>query len=126
MDSNDHLPGLPSAQSQEAARFHDQRTNEVKIIFIALIPSAVVAVILRLVSRRLARMSLWWDDYMTLVALVIATGLNVDLLLETFHGLGQHLEFVGLKGLIYIGKVFNPSEDLLSVFGDKKKADILG
>ena len=98
-------PALPSAQTQEATRAHDQRTEELRIIFIALMPAAVVAVILRLVSRRVARMRIWWDDYMTLIALAFAIGLNVDLLLGTFHGMGQHVEFAGKDGVTYNGKV---------------------
>ena len=98
-------PALPSAQTQEASRGQEDRSEELRIIFIALIPAAIVAVILRLVSRRVSRMRIWWDDYMTLLALVSAIGLNVDLLLATFHGLGQHVEFVGADGVTFGGKV---------------------
>lgn len=98
-------PALPSAQTQEATRAHEQRTKELRIIFIALIPAAVVAVILRLVSRRVARMRIWWDDYLALVSLAFAIGLNVDLVLATFHGMGQHVEFVGMEAVTYNGKV---------------------
>lgn len=42
---------------------------------------------------------------MTLVALTFAIGLNVDLLLGTFHGMGQHVEFAGIDGVTYNGKV---------------------
>ena len=98
-------PALPSAQSQETMRAQEERTEELRIIFIALIPAATIAVILRLVSRRVSRMRIWWDDYMTLVALIFAIGLNVDLILATFHGLGQHVEFVGSDGVTFDGKV---------------------
>ena len=103
MDFN--ATALPSAQSQEAARAQESRTGELRIIYTVLIPSAIVAVILRLVSRRVARMRVWWDDYLTLVALVFAIGLNIDLLLGTFHGMGQHVEFAGMDGVQYNGQV---------------------
>lgn len=97
--------GFPSAQTQEAGRAQDSRTEELRIVFIALIPAAIVAVILRFVSRRVARMRIWWDDYLTMVALAFAIALNVDLLMATFHGLGQHVEFAGPDGVLMISKV---------------------
>jgi hypothetical protein len=97
--------GFPSAQGQEAGRAQDSRAEELRIVFIALIPAAMVAVILRFVSRRLSRMRIWWDDNLTVVALAFVIALNVDLLMGTFHGLGQHVEFAGMDGVMYIGKV---------------------
>ena len=56
--------------AQELVRKSQDRTDEVRAIFITLIPLSIVAVILRLISRRVARIRLWWDDYLTVVALV--------------------------------------------------------
>ena len=56
--------------AQELARKNEDLSSEIRGIFIALIPLSVVAVLLRFVSRRLARARLWWDDWLTVVALV--------------------------------------------------------
>ena len=80
--------------------------EELRIVFIALIPATIVAVFLRFVSRRISRMRIWWDDYLTVVALAFAIALNVDLLMGTFHGLGQHVEFAGLNGVVFSSKVY--------------------
>lgn len=91
--------------AQELVREHEDRTDELRRIFVALIPLATIAVLLRLCSRRIARIRLWWDDYMTVASLIFAVGLNAAFLLGTYHGLGKHAEFVGMTGMEYNLKV---------------------
>ena len=69
--------------AQELVRKNEDLTAQIRGIFIALIPLSVVAVLLRFVSRRLARSRLWWDDWLTVVALVryrsrIGGGQDID------------------------------------------------
>ena len=42
-------------------------------VFTVFLVLPVVAVALRLVSRRISRVNLWWDDWLILVALVVST-----------------------------------------------------
>ena len=55
---------------QELIRKNQDRTSEVQAAFIALIVLSTIAVIFRLISRRIAHVKLWWDDYLTIIALV--------------------------------------------------------
>lgn len=56
---------------EELYQNHSSRTTVAVAFGIAL---PVVAVILRLVARRLRRIELWWDDYMILIAMVLTVG----------------------------------------------------
>ena len=55
---------------QELIRKHEDRSGELRALFICLIPLSTTAVLLRFLSRRIARTKLWWDDWLTVVALV--------------------------------------------------------
>ena len=55
---------------QQLIRSREDRTTELRVIYITLIPLSVIAVLLRFLSRRLAKTRLWWDDWLAVVALV--------------------------------------------------------
>lgn len=106
--------------AQEMARQHQNRTVHLRATFITLIPLSVIAVLLRLLSRRVARIKFWWDDILIVLGLVgsptsiprnsranqiFALGLNAALLSGTYYGLGIHAEFAGMAGVINNAKV---------------------
>ena len=49
----------------------DNLTPGLYIVYTIFLVLALVAMVLRLISRRIARLSLWWDDYFILAATVI-------------------------------------------------------
>lgn len=53
---------------------------------------AVVAVVLRLVSRRLSKAGFRADDFLIIASLLIDTVLFIDMMLLLRHGLGRHLK----------------------------------
>ncbi|KAL9630232.1 MAG: hypothetical protein Q9164_006526, partial [Protoblastenia rupestris] len=95
---------------QQLIRSREDRTTELRVIYITLIPLSVIAVLLRFLSRRLAKTRLWWDDWLAVVALIFSLGLIVDLLLAVDHGLGKHAEYAGMANIIYGAKVLIAAE----------------
>ncbi|KAL9131324.1 MAG: hypothetical protein Q9217_000703 [Psora testacea] len=100
------INSLGFTPEQELMRNDDDRTNELRATLITLIPLSVIAVLLRLISRRMSKARLWWDDWMTVVALIFSLGLIVDLLLGADHGLGKHAELAGMPNVIYGAKKY--------------------
>lgn len=56
--------------AQELQRKEEDRTNQLRAILYSLIALSTIAVILRLLSRRVGKIRLWWDDFLTIAALV--------------------------------------------------------
>ena len=52
---------------------------------------ATIVVILRLWCRRLARLPFWWDDFVIVIALILAYGATVLGTLTTAYGMGHHV-----------------------------------
>ncbi|EAW21037.1 putative integral membrane protein [Aspergillus fischeri NRRL 181] len=60
---------------------------------------AVVAVVLRLLCRtRVSKVGLWWDDYLICIALAMATGNYVDMVIWVYRGVGTHIYPLGMTG----------------------------
>ncbi|EAW12310.1 putative integral membrane protein [Aspergillus clavatus NRRL 1] len=60
---------------------------------------AVVAVVLRVLCRtRVSRVGLWWDDHLIIVALAMATGTYIDMMLWVWRGVGTHIFPLGMTG----------------------------
>lgn len=60
----------PSDIQYQLDHLHDSRVHELLVAQIICFVLAVTAVILRLASRRLSKVPVQFDDYMTLMALV--------------------------------------------------------
>ncbi|MCJ1354700.1 MAG: hypothetical protein MMC33_004689 [Icmadophila ericetorum] len=56
-----------------------------------LMSLAISAVGLRLLSRRLAGVELWWDDYLILLALPLVLGLDISNFIAVHFGFGKHI-----------------------------------
>ncbi|KAG8528784.1 uncharacterized protein KY384_006472 [Bacidia gigantensis] len=109
--------------AQELIREQEDKTLLARSTFIVLIPLSVISVLLRFLSRRIARSRIWWDDYLIVVALVFSIGLNVDLLLGVAHGLGQHAEFAGIKDVVYGAKVSTTYQSGWNASDTKEKVE---
>ncbi|KAF0638651.1 hypothetical protein FPSE5266_04710 [Fusarium pseudograminearum] len=57
-------------------------------------PAATIFLILRLASRRITRIHLWWDDYFAILCYVTAVAWAVMLPIWMRHGFGLHAEDV--------------------------------
>ncbi|KAL2864488.1 putative integral membrane protein [Aspergillus lucknowensis] len=63
---------------------------------------AVVAVALRLWCRlAVSKAGLWWDDYIICLALTIATGNYVDMIIWVYRGVGTHIYQYGMPGMTH-------------------------
>lgn len=60
---------------------------------VAILVITLTSVALRLLSRRLSRAGLWWDDYLTIVALIFSSACIVIILILFSDGLGRHIWF---------------------------------
>ncbi|KAJ5086776.1 hypothetical protein NUU61_008083 [Penicillium alfredii] len=59
-------------------------------VSIVLITIATLSAVLRLLSRRVVHVGLWWDDWCSLVALALSYALNIVQFVSIHCGLGQH------------------------------------
>lgn len=64
----------PSEIQYQIAHINDDRASAIVISHAVVLPLAVVAVILRFISRRLCRARIEADDYMIIAALIFAIG----------------------------------------------------
>ena len=64
---------------------HDSRAGQVQSVDIAIICAAISTVVLRLISRRITRAGLWYDDYAMIIALPLALALPVLNLVGTYR-----------------------------------------
>ena len=76
----------PQAIKFQKMHVKDDRTKEIIAVSMVLFALAVVAVILRLLSRKLTGMKLKADDWLILVALVVVGGLCF----QVFPGMTAH------------------------------------
>ena len=58
----------------------DDRGYIVKNLCVFMITSSVVVVCLRFASRKLSNAGYWWDDWLILMALPFALGINAQIL----------------------------------------------
>ncbi|KAL8858723.1 MAG: hypothetical protein Q9178_004811 [Gyalolechia marmorata] len=63
--------------------------------FTSFIVLTTIVVVLRLLSRKLARAGFWWDDHFSVIAWVFSTFGCVLLLIELQHGYGRHIYIWG-------------------------------
>jgi len=63
-------PLMPAEIQYEIAHVHDDRGPDMVVSNVICISLACVAVLLRLIARRLSKAKIWFDDYMIVVALV--------------------------------------------------------
>ena len=63
-------PLSPAEIKYELAHIHDNRASNIVVSSIICISSATVAVLLRLLARRLSKVKILADDYMMIFALV--------------------------------------------------------
>ncbi|MCJ1377479.1 hypothetical protein MMC17_000574 [Xylographa soralifera] len=70
------------------------------IITIVCFSLAVVAVCLRFLSRAVIKASFWWDDFVILLALVLALGPFALTLYLVSHNFGQHAEVAGVPSVL--------------------------
>ncbi|MCJ1282374.1 hypothetical protein MMC26_001697 [Xylographa opegraphella] len=70
------------------------------IIAIMCFSLAVIAVCLRFLSRAVIKASFWWDDFVILLALVLALGPLALTLYLVSHNFGQHAEVAGAPSVL--------------------------
>lgn len=63
----------PSDVQWQLDHIHDTKSRDILISHIVVLPLAVVAVVLRFISRRMCKGPIKADDYMIILALVKAT-----------------------------------------------------
>ncbi|KAL6714621.1 hypothetical protein ACLMJK_008046 [Lecanora helva] len=81
----------PEELKYEIAHIKDDRRGDIIAACATCIAAAIIAVILRLLARRLSKAKILADDYMIIVALVFCMG-QVATLLYTVHlGAGRHV-----------------------------------
>ena len=64
------MSGTPQMPQLSPAELHEDQGPQLLPVFIIFTILPVIAVCLRLLARKTTRVSLWWDDYLILVALV--------------------------------------------------------
>ncbi|KAF6223058.1 hypothetical protein HO133_001110 [Letharia lupina] len=72
----------------------------------AIISLTFIFVFLRLLSRKLSRAGFWWDDLLTVVALIFSTVCCIIWLIEIPNGFGRHIYVFGPVLSIEKGKLF--------------------
>lgn len=82
----------PPSSSISEAELNTSRSSEIIAGSVVLIVVPTTFVILRLLSRWMARASLWWDDYTAILACVFSWGDNIIELIGTREGYGKHIE----------------------------------
>lgn len=60
----------PQAIAEQKVHMNDDRRKDVVIAAVVCLAVAMIAVVLRFLSRRLAKARILWDDYMIIVGLV--------------------------------------------------------
>lgn len=64
------MPLTPAEIRYETAHIKDNRGPDMVVSTVICISLACIAVLLRLIARRLSKAKIWFDDYMIIVALV--------------------------------------------------------
>ncbi|MCJ1450945.1 hypothetical protein MMC28_001279 [Mycoblastus sanguinarius] len=82
---------LPSEIQQELEHIHDNRAPDIVVSYAICASMAYIAVIMRLIARRISKAPLQADDHMILVALVIATGQLIVGCYAVHLGCGKHV-----------------------------------
>ncbi|KAL8954762.1 MAG: hypothetical protein Q9193_007097, partial [Seirophora villosa] len=80
----------PTTAPNDPANVRQSRSAHVVAAAVILLTLPTVAVILRLLSRRISRAELWVDDYVVVLALVLSWGPNIVNLLAVRRGFGKH------------------------------------
>ena len=69
---------------------HDSRVISIVVSNIVVFAFAAIAVVLRLLSRRMRRLAMETDDYMAVIALVLCAGFFTAIMIDVRNGLGKH------------------------------------
>lgn len=87
-----------SAQSHP--NLFESRQPQLYGAYISTYVLAIVAVCLRLLSRKsFSKAGLWLDDYAICASLLVAGGNFVDMFIWVRRGVGRHIEVYGLEGI---------------------------
>ena len=70
---------------------YDDRSSEVIGASVVLIVLPSLAVFLRLLSRWMSHAGFWWDDAVATLAMIIACGPNIIILVALYYGFGKHI-----------------------------------
>ncbi|KAL4793036.1 hypothetical protein BDV19DRAFT_367248 [Aspergillus venezuelensis] len=90
--------------------------RELVVVIIALGVVAIAAVVLRVVSRRIRKVSLGLDDYLMLVAIWFIIASTILVITTVTHGgVGLHVNEVDREDLIYTMKMIIPMQSLYGV-----------
>ena len=82
----------------------------------ALMVLATVAVVSRLISRKLSTAPFWWDDALSVISLAISYACFTISFVEAKHGVGRHSDTVSLKSVHLLVKVrFTTLKNLLKL-----------
>ena len=93
----------PADIEYQKAHIQDDRRSNIIVSHAMCLPVAIAAVVLRLVSRRIGRIKLQWDDFIIIIALVFALGeVTAGFLCVRFGG-GRHA--ISLKDPATFAKV---------------------
>lgn len=96
---------LMSASNSLVRRTAEHSQHEAQTINIAVVVTAAVFVILRLVARKTRGMGLLWDDWLEVVAMVLTLCVLVTALLLTHYGNGVHITYLSNEDIANFCKV---------------------
>ncbi|CAH0024654.1 unnamed protein product [Clonostachys rhizophaga] len=101
----------------------ESRQTELWVVLFVTFTAATIITILRLLSRRLKRLPLSWDDYFALCGFAISVGWIIIVPYWVNHGLGLHVtDIVATKGItlediLFEGKLLLFIAELFYAFG---------
>uniref|UniRef100_A0A8H7TQG4 Rhodopsin domain-containing protein n=1 Tax=Bionectria ochroleuca TaxID=29856 RepID=A0A8H7TQG4_BIOOC len=101
----------------------ESRQTELWVVLFVTFTAATIITILRLLSRRLKRLPLSWDDYFALCGFAISVGWIIIVPYWVNHGLGLHItDIVATKGItlediLFEGKLLLFIAELFYAFG---------
>ncbi|KAG9257235.1 uncharacterized protein F5Z01DRAFT_459920 [Emericellopsis atlantica] len=93
----------------------ESRQTDLWVVLFVTFAAAVTITILRLLSRRLKRISLSWDDYFALCGFAISVGWVIIIPYWVNHGLGLHIDDVMAMRGITQGEALFQSKLLLFI-----------
>jgi len=86
---------------EEIAYLRQNESPKIFIINIIFLIIAIIAVILRLISRRLSAAHFWWDDGLSVVGLFLNFGSSAfNFAGERFRPTGSDVELIGSEKLL--------------------------
>ncbi|KAI4127061.1 MAG: hypothetical protein LQ347_004750 [Umbilicaria vellea] len=109
----------------ETIHFRDNKGPAIVGGSILLIVFATIAVVLRLVARRIKRTAWGADDYTIVVSLTFAYGMFISIMYCARYGLGKHILRVGLASASKMGKALYVLEAIYPACTAATKISIL-